>query len=164
MPDPITTDRPLTPTQEAILAVVLDQIIPADESRGKPSAAQVGVLDFLIERHEGEIQDIAHQLDLLNEQSLSLHQLPYNELTRSAQDAVLEMLRSENVRFLMTLAIRTAECYYLDARVMQAIGLPARPPFPEGYTVPRGDLSLLDPVRERGEIWRRADIEHNSEE
>lgn len=159
MPDTLATDRPLTATQEATLNVVLDQIIPADESRGKPSAVDVGVLPYLLERHADELQSIASELDNLNELAIEQHQQPYSELDRSVQDRILETRRTENVRFLMGLAIRTVECYYLDARVMQAIGLPARAPYPEGFTVHKGDLTLLDPVRARGPIWRRTDIE-----
>ena len=48
----------------------------------------------------------------------------------------------------------TARCYYRDDRVMASIGIEVRPPFPEGYAVEEGDLSLLDPVRARGPIWR----------
>lgn len=159
MPESLATDRPLTASQEATLQVVLDQIIPADESRGKPSAQDVGVLAYLRERHADELKDIAIQLDSLNELAIDGHQRAYSELERPLQDRILEKRRTENVRFLVGLAMRTVECYYLDVRVMQAIGLPARAPFPEGFTVDRGDLSLLDPVRARGSIWRRADIE-----
>jgi hypothetical protein len=31
-----------------------------------------------------------------------------------------------------------------------------RPPFPQGYEVPEGDWTLLDDVRRREPIWRRA--------
>jgi hypothetical protein len=32
----------------------------------------------------------------------------------------------------------------------------ARPPYPKGYQVVQGDLSLLEPVRARGKIYRDA--------
>lgn len=49
-----------------------------------------------------------------------------------------------------------AFCYYTDDRVMRAIGMEARPPFPKGYEVAQGDWSLIEPVRNRGQIWRSA--------
>ena len=52
--------------------------------------------------------------------------------------------------------MHTVTCYYQDDRVLAAIGLEARPPFPKGYDVPAGDLSLLEPVRRRGSIVREA--------
>jgi hypothetical protein len=48
----------------------------------------------------------------------------------------------------------TTRCYYRDDRVMQAIGMEVRPPYPKGFEVEQGDWSLLDPVRARGPIWR----------
>ena len=47
-----------------------------------------------------------------------------------------------------------AQCYYRDDRVMRAIGMEPRAPFPKGYDVEQGDWSLLDPVRARGKIYR----------
>ena len=41
-----------------------------------------------------------------------------------------------------------------SARVLESLGTPPRPPFPEGYEVDQGDWSLLDPVRNRGPIYR----------
>jgi len=56
---------------------------------------------------------------------------------------------------LADLALETVTCYYQDPRVLEAIGVEARPPAPQGYQVIAGDLRLLEPVRRRGEIWRR---------
>ncbi|HSI02694.1 MAG TPA: hypothetical protein VLA02_18980, partial [Reyranella sp.] len=44
--------------------------------------------------------------------------------------------------------------YYRDDRVLLALGLEARPPFPKGYVVEQGDWSLLDGVRKRPSLWR----------
>jgi hypothetical protein len=44
--------------------------------------------------------------------------------------------------------------YYRDDRVLLALGLEARPPFPKGYTLDQGDWSLLDAVRSRPPLWR----------
>lgn len=52
----------------------------------------------------------------------------------------------------------TAECYYRDIRVMKALSIETRPPFPVGYQQIPNDLSLLDPVRARGEIYRKTPL------
>jgi hypothetical protein len=44
--------------------------------------------------------------------------------------------------------------YYRDDRVLLALGLEARSPFPKGHIVEQGDWSLLDPVRRRAPFWR----------
>jgi len=48
------------------------------------------------------------------------------------------------------------QCYYRDDRVMESIGMEARPPFPLGYEVEEGDWSMLEAVQARGKIWRDA--------
>jgi hypothetical protein len=45
-------------------------------------------------------------------------------------------------------------CYYRDDRVMRALNMEPRPPFPRGFDVEQGDWSLLDPVRARPRLWR----------
>jgi hypothetical protein len=49
----------------------------------------------------------------------------------------------------------TVQCYYRDARVMQALNIDVRPPFPHGYIQEPNDFSLLEPVRKRGEIYSK---------
>lgn len=46
------------------------------------------------------------------------------------------------------------QCYYRDDRVLHALGLEPRAPFPKGHTVEQGDWFLLDPVRTRPSFWR----------
>ena len=65
-------------------------------------------------------------------------------------------MRADDATFLRNLAMHTVTCYYQDDRVLAAIGLEARPPFPKGYEVVAGDTDLLEPVRRRGSIVRDA--------
>ena len=41
-------------------------------------------------------------------------------------------------------------------KVLEGLGLEPRPPFPQGYTLEPGDLSALERVRARGQLWRDA--------
>jgi hypothetical protein len=49
------------------------------------------------------------------------------------------------------------QCYYRDDRVMHALGLEPRPPYPKGHVLEQGDWSLLDAVRGRPQMWRDED-------
>ena len=155
MTQTIASDNLLSAAQREILDIVLDQMIPEDTKRSKPSAAEVGVFEYIAERNPQSLLEIGRQLDKLDALASSSNTKPYAELTRETQDEILNRCRAEDSRFLLALALQTVECYYLDSRVMTAIGLPSRPPYPDGYSVHRGDLTLLDPVRERGQVWRR---------
>ena len=61
---------------------------------------------------------------------------------------------SAGTGMLRGLIFHTYMGYYQDGRVMEALGLEARPPFPLGYELEPGDLSLLDPVRRRPKLFR----------
>lgn len=152
---PIASDQPLSLNQRTILDIVLDQMIPADSKRQKPSAVDVHVYEYISERNPASFEEIGRQLDELESRATASYKKRYSELTRDLQDRVLSLQRDRDPRFLLSLALQAVECYYLDSRVTASIGLPSRAPYPDGYTVHRGDLSLLDPVRQRGQIWRR---------
>jgi hypothetical protein len=46
------------------------------------------------------------------------------------------------------------QCYYRDDRVMRALGLEPRAPFPRGHGLEQGEWALLDAVRNRPPMWR----------
>ena len=69
----------------------------------------------------------------------------------------LGRLRQNNPAAFAVIVAAVAQCYYRDDRVMRSLGMEARPPFPKGYEVVEGDWPLLDAVRRRPPIWRRAD-------
>ena len=54
----------------------------------------------------------------------------------------------------MLLMSNIVQCYYQDDRVLEALDIEPRPPFPEGHDVEQGDWSLLDPVRARDKFYR----------
>jgi hypothetical protein len=49
------------------------------------------------------------------------------------------------------------QCYYRDDRVMRALGVEPRPPYPKGPELEQGDWSLLETVRSRPRMWRDID-------
>jgi hypothetical protein len=56
--------------------------------------------------------------------------------------------------FVFPLMLHTFVGYYQTPRVVEALGLEARPPHPQGYAMEPNDLSLLDPVRRRPRLYR----------
>ena len=76
------------------------------------------------------------------------------DLDAAAMGAALQKTAPEAAAHLQVIV---TQCYYRDPRVLEAIGVEPRPPFPKGYEVGQGDFSLLDPVRARGPIWREVE-------
>ena len=156
MSDKLASDSPLSTLQQTILAAVLDLMIPADPVRNKPSATDVGVLAYIEERDPNYIRELSEQLTILDDFANNQMSKSFVDLDATQRMEIVESCRNQHPRIFWGLVAHTAACYYQDSRVQSSIGLPSRPPYPEGYTVPRGDLSLLEPVRKRGPIWRKA--------
>ena len=154
--DMIGSDHPLTREQRRILAIVLDLIVPANTDGSKPSAAEVDVLGYIRKFESDTLDALGTELDRLDTEARTQHGQAFVSLEAHARQAIVDGIRLNDPRFMRTLALQTVTCYYQDDRVLEALGMEARPPFPKGYEVPTGDVSLLDPVRARGEIWRRA--------
>tara|TARA_Y100000310_G_scaffold309731_1_gene354162 strand:- start:1990 stop:2460 length:471 start_codon:yes stop_codon:yes gene_type:complete len=152
--DIITSDNPLSDEQRRTLACLLDMIIPASDDGRMPSASDLDVLASIRENRADLIPPLAEGLTALDELSSDRHGEGFAALAESDRRALVDELRKEQGNFLQGLASATVICYYQDDRVLEALGLEARPPFPEGYEVEPGDLSLLDPVRARPKLYR----------
>lgn len=86
----------------------------------------------------------------------ALAQGTWAQLDEAAQDEVIDTLGRERSPPLLALQNLVAQCYYRDDRVMRALGMEARAPYPDGYAIEASDWSLLDPVRARGKRYRDA--------
>jgi hypothetical protein len=105
-----------------------------------PGAADVGFFDYI------------HEKNLVSWIKEGLWELP--SLKDFEQDSLINALRRKNFRFFDRLTNAVMKCYYQNDRVLKAIGMEARPPFPQGYPLEEGDMALLIPVYERGRIYR----------
>ena len=152
----IGSDGALTAAQRATLRVVLDMIIPASGDGRFPSAAEVDVLEHIRESQSHLLPALREDLGRLDRLAAERSGSAFTRLTDSDRARVMGEIRSAEPGFLKDLALQTASCYYQDDRVLRALGMEARPPFPKGYEVVSGDLSLLDPVRKRGKLYRDA--------
>ena len=144
----------LTPARRATLDAVLDLIVPPSSDGRMPGASQVGVAEFLIAQAADALPEVAADLDELDRRALEAHGVSFAAMDGPRRQALTDSIRAAQPTFMARLALETVTCYYLDDRVLMGIGMEARPPWPKGYTVAAGDLSLLDPVRARGDIWR----------
>lgn len=150
----IATDSPLNPTQRGIFDVLLGMMVPASADGHKPSAAEVDVLGYIAEREADSLPTLREELDALAARAQAQTGRAFLDLTAAEQQRVVADARAAAPDFLRGLALHTVTSYYQDDRVLEALGMEARPPFPQGYEVPPGDLSLLDPVRQRDPFYR----------
>ncbi len=148
-------DAVMTEEQALSLPILLDMIIPPDSNRGMPGAGEMDLVGYLLEFQPDQIEAVQRELDWLNRAARERYRHSFADLQQNDRDRLVARLRAEDARFAEHVATHTVACYYQDDRVLVALGMEARPPFPMGHEVASGDLSLLDPVRRRKHLYRR---------
>lgn len=150
------TDCFLTAAQGASLDLVLNLIIPPSADGRMPGGAEVGVPDYLAAEAPSVLSVLRRELDEIEQQSRKRFARGFAEMESDERKSLVDALRVQDASFLSGLVHELLACYYQHDRVLEGLGLEARPPFPKGYQVVQGDLALLAPVRARGKIYRDA--------
>ena len=151
----VVVDTVLSAQQRRTLAALLDLIIPPSGDGRMPGAAEYDIWGYIHDAAATLAPVIRDELARLDAQARAQQGESFAALDESARQILVGQMRAADPDFLARLAEQTIACYYQQDRVMIAIGMEARPPFPVGYQVEAGDLSLLDPVRARGRVYRQ---------
>ena len=138
--------------QELTLNIILNLIIPPSKNEGMPGAANVGFLAYI--QNENNVQWLQDGLINIIEESHNKYGKELSALDCSVRTQLIDKLRRKSPKFFHRLTTQVMHCYYQNDDVLKAIGIEARTPFPEGYLLEDGDLSLLEPVYLRGKIYR----------
>jgi len=146
----------LTEAQRDTLVAVLDEIIPPSEDGRLPGAGELG-LGPKIEAALAEALDLPKGLEALDEVARRSGAERFAALEGAARTEALTEYAEAAPGFLPGLIFHTYTSYYQHARVVEALGLEARPPHPKGYEMEENDLSLLDPVRARPPLYRKGE-------
>ena len=150
----LAPESALTAVQLASLDAVLNLIVPASADGRMPGAAEVGVPAYLCAEAADALPVLREELDELDRRSNARFARGFAALEQDERKTMVEALRAQAPAFMNRLAMETLACYYQHERVLEGLGLEARPPYPTGYQVVQGDLSLLAPVRAHGKIYR----------
>jgi hypothetical protein len=148
----MSADSPLTPTQRDDLRAIAGVIIPAGMEFDVPGADDPAIQADMVATLGRDARLVQEALDEL----VQLAGLPLASLDPARREAVAMELRAKGGAAMATLTRVVLQCYYRDDRVVRSLGLEPRPPHPKGHVLEDGDWSLLDPVRVRPPMWRRA--------
>ena len=148
MSDIIGTDFPLTPEVETLLKALVGTIIPESIDHNTPGADDPVIFADLLLSAGSMLDYIGTSLQVLAEES--------DFLNADADERVVlaEQFRANQPEAVGLIVSLVGQCYYRDPRVLEALGMAPRAPFPEGFAIDQGDWSLLDPVRQRGSLYR----------
>jgi hypothetical protein len=148
----MSTDGPLTPAQSDDLRAIAGMIIPASMEFNVPGADDPAIQADMVATLGRDVGLVRVALDQLSH----LARAPLADLEAARREAVARELRAQGGAAVATLTRVVLQCYYRDDRVVRSLGLEPRPPYPIGHVLEDGDWSLLDPVRARPPMWRRA--------
>jgi len=143
---------PLTPAQSNNLRAIAGVIIPASAEFDVPGADDPLIQADIVATLGRDAGRVREALDEL----ARLAGMPLAGLDPARRDAVAMELRATGGAAVATLTRVVLQCYYRDDRVVRSLGLEPRPPYPKGHVLEDGDWSMLDPVRARPPLWRRA--------
>ncbi len=145
-------DAGLTPAQRDDLRTIAGMMIPESAEYRVPGADDQRIQADIIATLGRDTARVREALDSLAQ----LAGKPLAALDAATREAVVREFRASGGVAAATLARVILQCYYRDDRVLKSLNLELRPPFPLGHTLEQGDWSLLDPVKARPSMWRRA--------
>ena len=125
-------------------------MIPESATFGVPGADDPAILDDIVKSVGRDLPLVREALAAVAAKSAGA----FAGLDRDGREALINDYHASGGAPAVTLGRVIVGAYYRDDRVLLALGLEARAPFPKGYTLEQGDWSLLDAVRKRAPFWR----------
>jgi hypothetical protein len=151
------SDSILSKEQRRALNEVLDELIPPNPDRKLPGAGEIDLataVDKALARNPG-MQPVIEQGLATVAEIVGAHDLDgFAAAAAPQRGSMMRELEAKDAGFIMTLMFVAYAAYYQHERVLACLGLEARAPHPRGYDMRPHDLTLLEPVRRRGRIFR----------
>ena len=140
-----------------LLDAVLDTIIPASKDGRMPSAGRLELGESIREASGAFWPGTLEGLEALNASAQEKGAEGFHALSPVERQETLALSEESHPSLLPGLVFQTYSAYYRHPRVLEALGLEPRPPFPKGFEIEDGDLSLLEPVQRREPFYRKVE-------
>jgi hypothetical protein len=154
----MTDDLDLTSDERHTLTCVLDELIPRSQDGRFPAAGELGLVAYVGRRMRQRPSlraTVRERLAALAVDARGRGASGFAALDHGDREAVLRQHEAAAPAFFAELLVEAYSGYYQHPRVLEALGLEARPPFPGGHRVEPSDLAvLLGSVRARPKMYR----------
>ena len=140
------------------LEALLDTLIPRSSDGKHPGAAELGIAVAIQQSAEGDAMLRATIEGVMEPLAVAARREGadcFADLDEGTRVELLQELVAASPELLPGLLPPVYTAYYQRPEVVRAIGIESWPPHPKGYELEAGDLTLLDPVRRRGDLYRR---------
>ena len=136
----------------SVLKELFDYVIPAGSNNVMPRASFL--FDYNAIFSSSDVLVLKMVLSLVSDYSVSQYGKEYVELSITDKQLIMKTLKQKSNRKFNELAFIIMRHYYTNDIILEAIGVKSRPPFPEGNSIPEGDMLLFESVYEKGKIFR----------
>jgi hypothetical protein len=143
----------LTPAELRDLRRLAGFMVPASIEYAVPGADDEAIFADIASSLGRDSNDVRTALAMLREIAGG----DFTGLDDATAEAAAMTLLGRDGPAMTALGRAVLQCYYRDDRVMHALGLELRAPYPQGRVLEQGDWSLLDAVRGRPRMWRDLD-------
>jgi len=139
-------------TELALLRSLAGLMIPEDAESGVPGADDDVIFTRILASVGRDMDEVRRALKVL----ASMTEPPPARSSCEGLAEAVSKVKKEKPALFGVIESVVARAYYCDPRVLKATGMEPQPPFPAGFLIEESNWSLLDPVRSRGPIWRKA--------
>jgi hypothetical protein len=134
------------------LSTLVKFLLPANSDHGMVDAVEFGILDRLVVAlGSDEHRELFSQLDSA---AVKLLGKELNEVDEVGIERLAVECRDLWFRYIRLVGPNVLCEYFESPRVLSALGLRAESPFPHGSQMPEINFDLLEPVYNRGKIFR----------
>jgi len=134
------------------LHVIIDALLPGDSELGMPSASSIDFVAYLGRHNIVDIADeFVSMLDKVCDEKFSVS---FIDLGATQKMQAINTCKLVNVRVFSSLVTHLLRAYYTSPGILMRIGAGSIPPFPQGNSLSPDDWSILEPVYERGQVYR----------
>jgi len=132
---------------------LLDELIPARDA-SLPGAGSLGVGEAIEPKLGDATPLVVSGLAALDGKARERGAADFADLPSEERAPLVGEVATADPGFVELLVYHAYTTYYQNPRVVVALGLKADPPYPAGFELELGDLGRLDPVRQRGKMYR----------
>ena len=151
---PVSCTNPpgLSEREQSALRALAGVMIPPSAQYGVPGADDAAIFAEIVAAAAGEGGRARDALARLDDGAAG----GYAQLDAARRVAVAEAFGRAMPQSAALLFSLVARCYYRDERVMRALEMEPRAPFPRGFDLEPSELALLEPVIARAKVYRDA--------
>lgn len=134
------------------LKMVIDTMLPGDSVLGMPSASTIDFEIYLKQHSLNQLSfDFIQMLDKVCEEKKGMAFVDLDEVQKMQAINACKLM---DVRIFSAMVGHLLKAYYTAPGVLIRIKSGSVPPFPNGNSIEEDDWSILEPVYERGLVFR----------